>query len=123
MSTVATRVLVPGHYVSSPLTLAQIADAHQIGWPFEASLIRYEPASGSPHWYISYYGGLDDHKVPIRVDVIVPGKVDFTAEVWAMDNPIESFVTHEELEEIEEQVDDPDSRDKYFFHIIVPNWH
>lgn len=123
MSTVATRVLAPGHYVSNPLTLAQIADAHRIGAPFEANLIRYEPASDSPHWYFSYYGGLDNHKIHIKVYVIVPGKVDFTASVWVEDSPREAFVTHEELEEIEEQVDDPDSRGKYFFHIIVPDWH
>ncbi len=116
---VATRVLAPGHYVSSPLTLAQIADAHRIGAPFEASLIRYEPTSDSPHWYFSYYGGVYDHKVRIKVYVIVPGRVDFTASVWVEDNPREAFVTHEELEEVEEQVDDPDSAGKYFFHLIV----
>ncbi len=122
MSTVATRVLKPGHYVSTPLTLDQIADAHRIGAPFDASLIQYEPGSLLPHWYFSYYGG-SERKVPIKLYVIVPGKVDFTASVWVADNPAELFATHEEMEEIEEQADDPDSKDKYFFHIIVPDWH
>jgi len=86
--------------------------------PFEANLIRYEAASGSPHWYFSYYGGFEN-KVPIKVYVIVPGKVDFTASVWVADSPREAFTTREELEEVEEQADDPDSAGKYFFHIIV----
>lgn len=119
MSAIATRVLVPGHYVSRPLTLAEIADAHRVGTTLETSLIRYEPASGSPHWYFAYYGGLDDRKFRAKVYVIVPGKVDFTAGVWSEDNPREALTVHEELEEIEEQEDDPDSANLYFFRLVV----
>lgn len=119
MSAVATRILSPGHYVSTPLNLSWLVEAHRTGVAIRICLIRYEPGSQSPPWYFSYYGG-DGHKTVCLVDVIVPDTVDFTAVIRVEDYPEEIFESHEELEEIEEQEDDPSSAGKFFFHLIVP---
>lgn len=120
MSAVANRTLAPGLYVSTPLSLPQISEAHRTGAPIRVCLVRYEPGSRSPAWLFSYYGG-DGRRIRCLVNIIVPDKVDFTAIATLEDNSEEIFELHEELEEIEEQEEDPSSAGKYFFGLRVHN--
>jgi len=92
-------------------------DAHREGVRLPVSLFRYEPASDEPHWMFSYYG--NGNRIRAEVEIIVPDKKDFTAQVHFPDTR-ETFATRGELEEIKEQEDDPSPTGLYFFRITVP---
>jgi len=65
----------------------------------------------------SYYG--NGNRIRAEVEIIVPDKRDFTAQVHLPDTR-ETYATCEALEEIEEQEDDRGSIGLYFFRITVP---
>ena len=112
------RILKAGHYVSSPIKLSQLADAHRDGTPMEICLMRYEPGSGTPYWYFSYYGG-GDQKIRCLLDSFVPNADDFMGTIRFEGNASEVYEVHDGPEEIEEQEDDPQSVNLFFLHIVV----